>query len=256
MPMPSVVGVGVGNSGLGAVTYAYPAGYTAVADDVAVTLIETESEAVVPPTNWATLSSSTVASGTITRINAIWRRLTAAEAAPAVADPGNHQVGRMIVIRDCVTTGNPYEAATINTELVADLSVSIGGATTGGVNRLILAAFSTGQDVATTAGVGTWVNAALANIAEQMDNWAVDGLGGGLAMVTGEKAAAGAWGATTATMVSPLTAQFKALLSFAMIGATAVADPPGLLMRSPRPIEQSQAAGPYTLNNPSTFLGG
>jgi hypothetical protein len=222
MAMPTVVGVGAAGSTTTTMTLAYPGGYTAVADDIAVSFIETESEAVTPPTNWGPVTNVTVSSGTITRLSAIWRRLTASEASPLIADPGNHMVGQMIILRGCVTTGNPWDIFGTSTELVADSSVSIPGVTTTVANCLILQAFSTGQDVATTTGVtGTWANAALVNVTERMDNWAIAGLGGGFAMASGEKAVAGATGAMTATMTASLAANFKALMTIAFKGATA-----------------------------------
>jgi hypothetical protein len=225
MAMPTVVGVGAAGSTTTTMTLAYPAGYTAVADDIAISFIETESEGITPPTNWGVLTNVICSSGTITRLNTIWRRLTTSEASPLIADPGNHMVGQMIIIRGCITTGNPYDIFGGTTELVADSSVSILSVTTTVPNCLILQAFSTGQDVAATTGVtGTWANASLVNVTERMDNWAIAGLGGGFAMASGEKATAGATGAMTATMTASLTANFKALMTIALKEQVSVAE--------------------------------
>jgi hypothetical protein len=214
--MPTVVGVGAQAFSTGNITPAYPAGYTAVADDVAVTFIETNSETITPPTNWVVAASIPVASGTTTRLTAIWRRLTASEAAPTITSAANHKIGTMIVVTGCRTSGNPYEAAPASTELVADTSVSIPGATTTNNNVLCLYAFSTGQDANSTAGATGWADASLANVAEQMDGWRNVGTGGGLAMASGEKATAGATGAMTATL--SLVSNFKALMMVALVG--------------------------------------
>jgi hypothetical protein len=215
--IPTIVGVGAGTSGTGAVTPAYPGGYTAVADDVALTFVESEStDTVTPPTNWALLIASNLASGVTSKLSVLWRRLTAAEAAPTIADAGDHMNARMIIIRGCATTGNPWDVSTQTTEAVADTTVSIPTVTTTVANTLVLAAFGTGQDIASTAGATGWANANLASpsITEQMDNWVADGLGGGFAMAAGGKASAGATGATTATL--SLTANFKTLITIAM----------------------------------------
>jgi len=220
MPMPIIVGVGAGASGAADVTPPYPAAYTAVDLDIALTFIECDvTDTITPPTNWAQLSNSSVSSGTTTKLTVLWRRLTASEAAPLITDAGNHMQARMIVLRGCVTTGNPWNQVQPSTELVTDTTVSITGVTTTVPNCLILAAFTTGQDTSSTAGATGWTNGNLVNLVERMDDWTAAGTGGGLAMATGEKATAGATGATTATL--SLTANFKAQMTIAMAGAPA-----------------------------------
>jgi MSHA biogenesis protein MshQ len=218
MPMPVVVGVGTSVNGTGTITPGYPAGYTAVANDVAVSFFETNNELVTPPTNWAVAGQIGVTSGTVTRLTALWRRLTAGEAAPAVTATANHKVGQMIVISGCRATGNPFEAAPVSSELVADTSVSIPGTTTSVVDCLILYAFSTGQDITSSAGATGWANGSLVSVTERMDTWTATGTGGGFAMASGEKAAAGATGNMTATL--SLTANFKAFITISLVGAT------------------------------------
>ena len=218
MPMPTIVGVGAETNGIGAVTPPYPGGYTAIDLDIALTWIECDStDTITPPTNWAELSNATVSSGTTTKLTVLWRRLTAGEAAPQIADAGNHMETRMIILRGCVATGNPWNQVQPSTELVADTSVSITGVTTTVPNCLILFGFSTGQDIASTSGTPGFVNSNLTSVAEQMDNWTSLGTGGGFAMGTGQLATAGATGATAATLT--LTANFKAQLTIAMAGA-------------------------------------
>lgn len=235
MAIPTVIGVGAGSSGLTGTTAAYPAAYTAVANDLAVTFIQCGSaDTVVPPTNWATVITSVVTTGTASKMVAIWRRLTAAEAAPAIADPGDHINARMIVIRGALATGNPWTVVPQQTtELVADTTVSTPSITTVGVDNLILTGFGTGQDIASTAGATGWTNAGLSSVTEQMDNWVIDGTGGGLAVATGGKAAAGATGATTATL--SLTANFKTLMTIAIAPAA-----------TGRPPARRRPAGPRT----------
>lgn len=217
MPMPTIVGVGASANGTGSITPPYPASYTAVADDVAVTFVETASEALTAPTNWAIANFAVVPSGTVTRLTALWRRLNASESAPAITTTANHKIGRMIIIRGCRTTGNPFELATANTEMTNDTSVSIPGVTTTAADCLMLYAFGTGQDITSTTGATGWANASLVNVNEQMDNWTATGTGGGFAMATGELATAGASGSMAATL--SLTANFKTLMCISMVGA-------------------------------------
>jgi hypothetical protein len=253
--VPTVVGVGAPTAAIGAVTPAYPGGYTAIADDCALTFVECETaDVITPPTNWAVVTFANAATGTTpSKLTCLWRRLTAGEAAPAIADAGDHMNACMIVVRDVSTVGNPWDFALGTTELVADLTVSIPGGTTTGADRLILAAFSTGQDVASTAGATAWADATLTSVTERMDTWAIAGAGGGFAMASGVRAAAGTVGPMTATL--SLTASFKALVYIALRS-----QPVGLsnvLQRSPRPSEQGNLVGPYAqATSTSQFLSG
>jgi hypothetical protein len=255
MALPTVVGVGAGTSGTGAITPAYPGGYTAVADDVAITPVETEStDTLVPPTNWAHLTNQVVTTGTTTKLWLIWRRLTTSEAAPTIAAVTNHMGGRMIVVRGCKNTGNPWDGFFGTTEVVADTTVSIPGLTTSVNDCLVLAAFGTGQDTASTAGATGWTNASLANLTERMDNWVIAGSGGGFAMATGEKAAAGVVSATTATL--SLAANFKTLIVVALAPLVAAPETTHVLIRGNRPSETTSTSGPYSQPSSSMILGG
>jgi hypothetical protein len=241
--LPTIVGVGAALASASTALVPYPAAYTAVADDCAFTFCETEgTDTLTPPTNWAVAAQAVVTTGTPTKLTCIWRRLTAAEAAPTIADAGDHIHGRMIVVRGLATVGNPWDIALGTTELVADTTVSItsGGSTTG-TDRLIMAAFSTGQDTSSTAGATGWADATLANVTEQMDNWALTGSGGGFGMATGEKATAGAVGPMTATL--SLTANFKALLYIALRS-----EPPGIFNWYSRPNRPSRMLSAHQPN--------
>lgn len=225
MPMPTVVDVGVFASNTAGMTCNFPVGYTAVADDVALTFRESENaDVVTAPAGWAIAANQGVASGTTTRLSLIWKRLVGGDTAPALADIGNHQVGINVIIRGCRTSGNPWNQVATSTETVADTSVSIPGVTTTAADCLCLYAFSTGQDINSSAGVTTFSNGSLTNVTERMDRWATAGTGGGFWMGSGEKAVAGATGSMTATLL--LTANFKALMCIALEGAAAVTLPP------------------------------
>lgn len=213
MAMPSVVAVGTVASGTGNITPGLPAGWTD--DDILILAVETENQVASPPAGWASVNGGTVivATGVVTRLTVLWRRAVAGDAAPTVTDPGDHAIGRIIAVRGCVAIGNPWTVTASATELVADTSVSIPGATTTVPDCLVLAMFSTGTDVTSTAHVTGWANADLATVTEWMDDWTSSGLGGGLGMCSGEKAVAGVYGATTATVG---TGNFKALMSIAL----------------------------------------
>lgn len=240
MAIPTVVGVSAAAAaGTGSITPAYPTGYTAVADDIAVTFIETESETITAPTNWAVLATVAVASGTLTRLTAIWRRLTAAEAAPAIATTANHKVGQMIVVSGCAASGNPWNVFGTDIELVADTSVSVTGVTTTADDCLIVAAFSTGQDVANTTAL-SWANASLTSVTHRAASWSTAGAGGGFALCTGGKATAGATGATTTT--ASVAANFKTLMTIALRPVVGGATWRGLPVGTRRSVAVSHAA--------------
>lgn len=221
MPMPFVYAVGTVASGVGVVNPGIPAG--TVADDVLVLFVENE-DALGPaaPAGWALIVAQFCNSGSLSRLSVYWKRAATGEAAPTVPDPGDHVVARIVGLRGCTTVGAPTNVVSNTNELTSDTSVSIPGATTKVPNCLILAAFSTGTDVASTAHATGWTNATLANLTERVDNWVIDGLGGGFAVVSGEKALPGAYAATTATCT---TAQFKALVSIAFQAAQDYAGP-------------------------------
>ena len=212
MAAPTIVGVGAAASGTtGAVTAAYPAAYTPIDNDVGCILQECEnSDTPTNPSGWAQITQASVTTGTTTKLTAFWRRIVAGDTAPSVPAVANHQVVRMIVLRGCKISGNPWNSFGATNELASDTTVSIPGGTTTVPDCLCLFAFGTGQDTASTAGATGWTNAGLTNLAERMDNWVTAGLGGGFAMATGERAPTGAVPATTATL--SLTANFKTLL--------------------------------------------
>lgn len=221
MGMPVVVGVSAAAaSGIGDITPAFPTGYTAVDNDILLTTIECENtDTITVPAGWATVTSQVVATGTPTKLTLIWKRAVAGDTAPTIVDTGgtnNHQIGRMLVVSGCKTTGNPWNTLAGTTETTADTTVSIPGLTTTAINCLVVAVFSTGRD-STTVNATAGANASLANFTEQMDNWTNAGLGGGFALFTGEKATAGVVSATTATVS---TADFKALIAVALEGAS------------------------------------
>jgi hypothetical protein len=223
MGMPAVVGVSVNNQGTGAITIAFPVGYTAIDNDIALTFRECDNGGTITaPSGWAIAANQGVASGATTRISIIWKRLVAGDTAPSIAFPvgGDHHTGRMIIISGCKTTGFPWNQVLTGQELLADTTVSITGVTTTAADCLCLYAFSTGQDIASTAGATGWANASLGSVTERMDNWVSTATGGGLAMASGTKATAGATGNMAATL--SLAANFKAQVCIALEGAATV----------------------------------
>jgi hypothetical protein len=227
MGMPSVYAVGAGVSSTGA-ALAMPVPAGTDVDDIVIMLHEMDpvlnAAALGAVTGYAevNLSPSSQTSGLPTQLTVRWHRATGPEsgtvATPAVT---NHQSARLIGIRGCVTVGNPWNQ-TAASVAASSVAVSIDGLTTTSVDCLILAAVTTGTDVASTAHIGSWANADLANVTERVDNWVSSGTGGGIGAATGERAATGPIVATTATLV---TANTQARFCMALQGASAAVNP-------------------------------
>jgi hypothetical protein len=254
---PTVVNVGAIASGTTAITPAFPA--SIAAGDILVTVAECEGVtapgAYTLPSGWAHITGSPVQEGTNTRLWVIWARYDGVFTAPSLGDSGDHNVGRMIAIRGCPTTGSPWDVAAAAVEAVSDTSATWPGVTTTVDDTLILEIIATGFDVASTSMLGALTNATYTSITERMDNWVIAGNGGGIGMVSAVKATAGATGQSTATLTS---ASSKALMTVAFksdAGGGGVANPQQL-QRSPRPSEQHIVVGAYAPTNPSSFLGG
>ena len=227
---PTFIAAGAVASGTGAITPALPAGIAA--NDILLLFLETANQAIsISNQNggtWTAVASSPQGTGTAggssaTRLTAFWSRYNGTQGAPTTSDSGNHQAGRMIAIRGCATSGNPWDMTAGGVESTADTSGSIPGATTTVANTLVVAAIATSlPDASGTANFSAWANANLVSVTERIDNTRSAGNGGGLGLATGGKATAGAYGNTTVTCT---TSAAKGLLSIALKPA-GVGSPP------------------------------
>lgn len=214
----SVIGVGAVASGTTAITPPFTG--SEIADDILIGIAESVGgEAYFgggsPPTGWAHVTGSPNNVDTSTRLTAIWKRFVAGDTAPSWNDSGNHNVGRIITIRGCKTTGNPWNVTpTSGQETAANFSAEWPTLTTTVDGCLIVFCIATGRDLATTANLGGLVGGTgLTNSAERMDNWIASGTGGGIGMITADKANAGSIGTPDSTMGST---DSKALITIAL----------------------------------------
>jgi hypothetical protein len=256
MALPSVVAAGtVATATTGTSAPGLPSGWAA--DDIHLLVCETQDASPIGAiAGWAdVVTSQLVTTGTVTRLTVRWHRAVAGDTAPTVPASANHTISRILGVRGVDTGAVPWNITSAGTDTTSSTAVSIPGATTTVPECLVVMVFSTGTDSNTAQLSGSFTNASLANITTQMNNQTLSGGGGGFAVATGEKAAAGAYGATTATLVS---AAQKSLCTIALapVASTQGAAFPITLQRSPRPVEQSQVVGPTATPNPSTFLGG
>ena len=145
-----------------------------------------------------------------------WKRLSASETGPTATQGGttNHQCGGIIVIRGCITTGDPWNITNGTIETASDTSVSVPGGTTTIAECLVLAATSDQTDSTSAQGTGTPANADLTSVAYTVLNYNTNnGNGGGVVVMKGEKASAGTYGASSMTLV---TASDKGLINIAL----------------------------------------
>lgn len=202
MAFPTVVGVGTVASGVGAIVPGLPSG--AAADDIHVLLVETEDQALPAMVGWTEADGSPVsmAVGTVTQLTVRWRRMVAGDTAPTVPDSGNHQLARILGVRGCPRSADPWAGTQASTDTGAGTAVSIAGAASIAQEILVIAALTTGTDVASTTHVTGWANSDLTSLTERVDNWVTTGLGGGIGAATGLRQSAGAYAATTATLTT------------------------------------------------------
>jgi hypothetical protein len=220
-PAPVFVAAGAVASGTGTITPALPTGRAT--NDILLLFIETSNQAVsISNQNggtWTAVTNSpqycgTAASTTGARLTAFWSRYNGTQGAPTVSDSGDHQLARIIAIRGAVTSGNPWDVTAGGVEAVSDTSGSIVGATTTVANTLVVTAIATSlPDESSTAKFSAWTNANLTSLTERTDNSVTAGNGGGLAIATGIKATAGAYGNTAVTLAN---AAYKGMMSIAI----------------------------------------
>lgn len=232
MAAPTVRGVGVAASAAAAtLTVALPTGFTFAAGDLNIVLTESNgNNALTPPAGWAHVTSSPVNVDTTTRLQVMSRFWQSGDGSAAFTGSTNHAVGRMITIGGANTT-TPVNASSPATETVADTSATWNAVTTTVAECLMLFCIATGRDLNDTATLGALTGGTgLTNIVERMDNWVNAGAGGGIGLVTAEKATAGSTGTPGATMA---TTDAKALLTLAIAPAPAPPAVPPLAVVTP-----------------------
>jgi PKD repeat protein len=219
--MPTFVAAGAVASGTGAITPALPSGIQT--NDILLLFLETANQLIsISNQNggtWTAVASSPQGTGTAggssaTRLTAYWSRYNGTQGAPTTSDSGNHQIGRIIAVRGCITSGNPWNVTAGGVESTSDTSGAIPGATTTVPNCLVVAAIATSlPDSNGTANFSAWANANLTSVTERTDNTRNAGNGGGLGIATGAKATAGVYGNTTVTCGSSAV---KGMMSVAL----------------------------------------
>lgn len=250
MAIPAYKASGAHSTGQANVTVTYPtAGNAPAANDIALLVVQSENEAIALTTanGFAQITNSPQSAGTAAtdpacRIAVFWKRCAGGDSDPVVTDPGNHACGQIHLFTGVKTSGDPWDVIGAGNDSAAnDTSASIPGATTTLNDCLVVLICGTSFNGNSTAEFSSWTNGDLANLTERADNCSTIGLGGGHGMATGEKASAGAYGATTVTLANT---SFKGCFSIALApaastgspdagSATATANNPGVLVSAP-----------------------
>lgn len=211
---PVFQGLGTSSSTVGGAGNTVPTWPTHAANDIGLLFVETLGSDAAPsaPSGWVEVTNSPqVNAGAGVRLQIFWKRATSgSETNPSIPDPGGHCYAVIGTFRGCTTSGDPWDV-TAGDSANGTTAMSIPGATTTVANCLVVAAMAWAND---NAGpfVGTITNASLANLTERQDEGTTDGDGGGVFFCTGEKAAAGAYSATTATITSTPQARISIAL--------------------------------------------
>ena len=229
MALPTFKAAGTFTAGTGAITPPYPAAPNdPVAGDIALLVCESENQAISLTTAngfvelgaQANKAAGTAATDPASRLAVYWKRCVGGDAAPVVADSGNHTTGQIYLFSGCIPTGDPWNVyAEGNDGGANDLTGVVPGATTTVADCLIVLISTSSYNGTSTTEFSGWTNGDLANILERGDNTNTAGLGGGHGLATGEKATAGAYGNTTVTLAHT---SYKGAMSIALKSAPAV----------------------------------
>lgn len=212
MPAPTVVGVGAADV---ATPWAPAIAGPVLAGDIVLILVEqVGGEASPASAGFVHVLGSPIVVDASTQLSVLWMRAAGGETSATVTGPSNHAATRAITIRGVKAGGNPWNVSPATAqESIADTSADWPSVTTTVDDCLIVLCIATGRDITSNANLGAVTNANLTSITEQMDDWTATGTGGGIGMVTGIKATAGAVGTSSAVMGST---DAKALMTIAL----------------------------------------
>jgi hypothetical protein len=230
--LPNVAAVGAVASGTGAITPALPVGWAQ--NDILLLIAETANQnfTTFPPTGWTAVSNPPTGIGTAGGVGALklhlaWKRAGSSESAPALGDSGDHQIARIVAIRGCVTSGDPWITTATQNFNPPQSSVTWPSLTTSGNQNLIIYALGGNRDANSTADVSSVSNGsgAVTSITPRVSNWVTSGAGGGIWLGEGAQDTGGATGTTTATITSQSssiwTGALQAATSYAQADSTA-----------------------------------
>lgn len=225
MALPTFVALGVHAGSLAAITPALPAGIQT--DDILILAVSTNigEAAGIDTANGGTYTEVGHAEGAVNakRTTVFWSRYNGTQTAPVTTDSGNHQQGVFIAVRGCIASGDPVDVSSSGFEDTADTTISVPGATTTGTDRFVVIVVSTSEISAHSDAIANPANSDLANLTVRYEAGFAISLGSTMAILTGEKATAGAYGNTT--MDTATGAEFKSYMTLALKPAAEAAAP-------------------------------
>lgn len=198
---PTVVSVGAEFSSTGVPTATLPG--THAAGDILLLVLQTGGEAdIAPPTGYARVGPQNgvgaAATAGSTCLAIFWKRHTGSESAPTLTDTGDHTYGVMLAIRGCIAEGDPFHLLGNAAKFSASTTGTSAKGRTSVDNCLVMAIFAHAVDqVGPNASAPA--NPSLASVTENFDDSTTDGIGGGIAIVSGVEVKAGPVDATTLT---------------------------------------------------------
>jgi hypothetical protein len=173
--------------------------------DLLLLLVNTANEAIsVTTSGWTQVTNSPQSTGTAAaaggvRLGVYWRIRDGTEPTVTIADSGSYTYAKVIRLSG-VDTSAPINITAGSVDSAATTNLTAPGVTTTVANCLIVHIVGLDKDANDIdTFTGTAANANLTSITEQFDNTVSTGAGGGLLIITGAKATAGATGNTTAT---------------------------------------------------------
>ena len=179
-----------------------PAWPTHVAGDLGIVFVETANQPISAPSGWTQIGSNqgtgTAGGANAVSIQAFYKFATgSSETAPAIPDSGNHTTAQVHTWRG-VLSASPLDG-TPTGGTGTGTSPTLTGLTTTYDGAHVVSVVGTDRDAASTTSFSSWTNASLASITERHDESITAGQGGGFALASGQKDAAGTVTDTTVT---------------------------------------------------------
>lgn len=227
---PTYVGTGTTAEGTTSITPTLPVGIQA--NDILVILVEFNASARPTASGYTALGSGYPATpqknaSDDTNIYVLWKRATSSETNPTLTFAGgtaiDHMVAKIIAIRGCPLTGNPYDSVTQGSG-VFTVGPGAGGCTIGcqtlttSTQNCLIVNFLTIESTAAFAVTSGPTNATLTSFSEVTTFSTLVGNDGLARVAIGTKISAGATGRTdwkatnssgTGTMAAYTTIAFK-----------------------------------------------
>lgn len=171
-------------------------------------------------------------------LSVYWKRATSgAEPAPTVKWVADHVSAVIVTIRGASTVGRPFTAGA-GKNAADSTAVSGNAITTTTADQLVVDILGHNVDSA-GAKVSGWANANLTTLVEHLDNGSIIGSGSGIAVHSGQKAAAGAVAATTATLS---TTSQQTIITLAFTAVEQPVDKMPFLKAIGTPVESASVA--------------